>query len=454
MAWIITLPPTKPVATNLQSTVPLASVLVNDANVAVSLTGPAAAMVALESLNGAGAATMLPPQAAGIGTESLGATASSTLQVPVAAAATTEALGAAVAATCAILASSAICTETIGATVAVTCAVPNASASCTEALNAMIAAGVPSTIAAGIAWSAAPPITTNLVQDLNTMVMSSITLGTGAPVATGTSPPSLSVLSGTPPITASFAAPYVEIDITAGGARGTALFSWKLNGVVQATNVATAATVNLAGLSLAMGAGPYATDNVYKIYGAASAWADRSGSPSSWTTSSGGAEPTVLSQDPNLNNLPAIQVAAAKEIFGALTVAQPNTVYVVGWVGLTSGGDIFDGHTTRQAIGMDATALYVYAGTILHLGVRNANMHAFCATFNGASSVGYLDSSASPVPGNAGTNSLVGPSVAGGFPSSGGGGVGRILVYSGAHTQAQVSQIFAYLGQIYGAAWA
>jgi len=80
-------------------------------------------------------------------------------------------------------------------------------------------------------------------------------------VATGTTPPAVSI-SGTAPFTN---VDKIEIDITLGGARGTALFQWKLNGVVQATGVVTAATnvLGTTGLTANFPVGTYNADNVY-----------------------------------------------------------------------------------------------------------------------------------------------------------------------------------------------
>lgn len=81
----------------------------------------------------------------------------------------------------------------------------------------------------------------------------------------GTTPPVVT-LSGTP--TDNF---IIQMAITTGGARGTALFKWSINngGSFVATGVSTAATVALTsgiivtGLTANFSAGTYATDNVY-----------------------------------------------------------------------------------------------------------------------------------------------------------------------------------------------
>ncbi len=60
----------------------------------------------------------------------------------------------------------------------------------------------------------------------------------------------------------------IEVDITTGGSVGVALFSWKLNGVVQQTGQTTASTFVLGstGLTWGFGAGTYVTTDVYTAY--------------------------------------------------------------------------------------------------------------------------------------------------------------------------------------------
>lgn len=93
-----------------------------------------------------------------------------------------------------------------------------------------------------------------------------------AVVAAGTTPPTVT-LTGTP-------TGYhdVRIEVTTGGARGTAVVKWSSDGgATYTTNVTTAATVTLTGTGLtanfATGTN-YSTDNVYTAYGA-KAYRDR-----------------------------------------------------------------------------------------------------------------------------------------------------------------------------------
>jgi len=80
-------------------------------------------------------------------------------------------------------------------------------------------------------------------------------------VSAGTFPPPVT-LTGTP----SGVTGGVVLEITTGGARGTAVFKWSAdNGVTFTTGVTTAASVVLgsSGMTANFAAGPYSTDNVY-----------------------------------------------------------------------------------------------------------------------------------------------------------------------------------------------
>lgn len=86
--------------------------------------------------------------------------------------------------------------------------------------------------------------------------------GLSAVTAAGTTPPTVTV-SGMP----NYSGYSFKIEITTGGARGTAKFRWSVNGGVDwsGTNVTTAATVVLGdtGVTVAFAVGTYATDNEY-----------------------------------------------------------------------------------------------------------------------------------------------------------------------------------------------
>lgn len=116
---------------------------------------------------------------------------------------------------------------------------------------------------------------TSLVNWYDVSNTSSLTLVMGTVVPAGTTPPAVT-LTGTP----TSAVTSLEIDITTGGARGTAIFTWKLNGVAQQTGQTTAATFSLGstGVTANFPTGtPYATNNVYTSNCQPSQWNDLSG---------------------------------------------------------------------------------------------------------------------------------------------------------------------------------
>lgn len=81
-------------------------------------------------------------------------------------------------------------------------------------------------------------------------------------VATGTSPPVVSVAGAGPQSSPS----QLQVQITTGGALGTAIFKWSTNGgATWTSNVTTAATVALGttGLTLSFAAGTYSTTDAY-----------------------------------------------------------------------------------------------------------------------------------------------------------------------------------------------
>jgi hypothetical protein len=173
-----------------------------------------------------------------------------------------------------------------------------------------------------------------------------------------------------------------------------------------------------------------------------SAVADLSGNSVSLVQATGSLQPPYNTSDAAFAGYPSITVTSGKQLTATLSVTQPNTVYVVGRQAISGGAQIFDGAVSRQSFGMNGSGYYLYAGTLYNFTgmARDANAHAFCGIFNGASSVFYIDSSATGQACDLGTNALTNPVISA-FP--GAGADVEVAIFSGAHTQAQVKQMFA-----------
>lgn len=103
--------------------------------------------------------------------------------------------------------------------------------------------------------------------------------------ASGTGPPPNVTFSGTIPLNFG-----LRVEITTGGARGTAVFRWSgNNGTSWTSGVTTAATVDLGnGVTLNFSVGTYATDNVYLLK--VSQWIDQTGNGFHFVTTDANAD--------------------------------------------------------------------------------------------------------------------------------------------------------------------
>ena len=285
-----------------------------------------------------------------------------------------------------------------------------------------------------------------------------VTLVASPVTATGTTPPTIT-LTGTPIAgQSSIATPYVEIDCTLLGALGTWQFTWKLNGTVQQTAVVSATTVALAGSGLTanISAGTAATDNVWKANSVVSAWADLSAVKDNVSQATGSKQPIYLAADSHYNNQPSLSFATAssQNLVSAVAenIAQPLTIYVVGRATSTAGNYAFidsasGGIVTGYAASVTSNTSY-YAGTIVGSSTAVSSVSAMCFMYNGASSAMYVNTSVTAkANGNPGANAM-GQFAVGGAGRGASflqGDMSEILVFSGAHTQANVSRIFAML---------
>ena len=286
-----------------------------------------------------------------------------------------------------------------------------------------------------------------------------VTVVQGPVVATGTTPPTVT-MTGTPATSTNS----LEIDITAPGARGTAVFSWKLNGVVQQTLQLTAATFVLGttGITANFSAGTYTNDNVYKSVVTVSSWADSSGAgiATPVTQSNALLRPVFVASDVRYNLRPTLSFAATGQYLASAAwstpLAQPNTWILVGDItGIAFFMDGING-TNRNAALLNST-IDMYAGAFLTATPATpGSPHVWAFNFAPASlSKLYQDNSQSPLAtGDAGAQTLTGLTL--GAAQDGSttlqGTVARVLCYSVPPTSAQLKAIFAGLGGTYGIA--
>jgi hypothetical protein len=175
---------------------------------------------------------------------------------------------------------------------------------------------------------------------------------------------------------------------------------------------------------------------------------DQSVSGANLTQGTAGAQPAWNATDVKVGNKPTVAIGAGKSLLGALTVAQPLTIYLVAY-NSADGTQMFGGNTSRVDIGRAGVGYYGYAGSAtIGTSAVDANAHAFCFVANDPSSKVFVDSSSVPIgTGFAGTDSLVGPIISN-FPGTG--AVAEVAVYSVAHSSGQIAQLFGYFAARYG----
>jgi len=181
---------------------------------------------------------------------------------------------------------------------------------------------------------------------------------------------------------------------------------------------------------------------------AVSTWADQSGNGNN-LMSLGTNQPTLLPIDTNLGSGSSLVFAGGQKMnSAALTIAQPNTIIVVGRVTTLSGNPgIIDDQTNRQLGYLPGGTTYAMdAGATVSGGVTDTARHAWAWVFNGATSKLYIDATAAPVlSGNAGAGSGTGGLIIGtqstGFMT---GEIAEVIVYSRALSTTELDKIFTY----------
>lgn len=253
-----------------------------------------------------------------------------------------------------------------------------------------------------------------------------VTFGSMASVtATGTSPPTVT-LSGTPASTVQ----KILIEITTGGARGTAIFKWSSNdGTSYTTGVFTGASVSLGstGITAAFATGTYSTDNVYSSRPRSSALASQDGSGSAardLVQANSVSQPQYIYSDASFNNMATLDLAppggssvymrCASLGLSVLPVSTHYAVAILTDVTTSFGGTqraLYDGlSSTAQRQGIITTAsgsqrLRAYAGGNLDSTVDILNVPFVIAVRYGTSGKIWVNSH-TPNTGNSGLQSF------------------------------------------------
>lgn len=181
-------------------------------------------------------------------------------------------------------------------------------------------------------------------------------------------------------------------------------------------------------------------------------WADQSGHARNAAASASGTN-NPLYKTNVVNGKPALLFDGLSHSMDSTgwSLSQPTTIYVVGKTTAPSGGTIFDGITTRQTVLINGSVWSFYAGSLQDSATAtDTNFHVFCAVFNGASSVLYLDG-ASIKAANAGAGGINGFRLGNNtIPNNSWlGHIPEALVFSGAHSAANRTAMTSYLGSSY-----
>ena len=280
-----------------------------------------------------------------------------------------------------------------------------------------------------------------------------VTYVQGPVTATGTTPPAVT-LTGQPvsPSTS------LEIDITLGGLRGTAVFSWKLNGVVQQTLQLTAATFALGttGVTANFAAGTYTNDNVYTSVVVVSTWADQSSLANAAVQATASNRPSYNAVDSSYNGSPSLSFAKAASqsmATGSIaTYAQPYTIIFVANDDAGGAYVVVSGTTSVSGIYTNSGPISIYAGSAHGSATSMSNPTVVAGIFNGANSTLYANSSSVPIlTTSPGSGALDGTVAIGNSGLAGpmNGKIAEVVVYSNALTTSQLRSLFMYLGSRY-----
>jgi len=187
-----------------------------------------------------------------------------------------------------------------------------------------------------------------------------------------------------------------------------------------------------------------------------SAWADQSGNGNNVSQSTGSAQPTFNNVDSSYNGKSTFSFVSANSqaLTGTFTKTQPFTIVLVGHStnSLLNDEFIFGGSGVGIWTASISDEVTSYAGSVLAAANGTAGTPALmAATFNGATSALYVNSSTAVASGNIGTNNMSSISIGGENSQAHflDGKMAEVLIYTGALSAAQVNTLFAYLNNRY-----
>lgn len=184
-----------------------------------------------------------------------------------------------------------------------------------------------------------------------------------------------------------------------------------------------------------------------------SQWGDLSGNANNATQSTEPAQPTYTAS--TIGGRPGLTFDGSGDYLtaGTLSLAQPNTVFVVAQITGTGGTDhtIIDspsGGRHRLGAGSGNTVFSMFAGTQLNWGAADNDAHVWSAVFDGTNSFIAIDGSRAT--GNAGTQSLNILDIGRLGSNWMQGPISELIVVSGRVSDPDVAAVERYLSARYG----
>lgn len=189
-----------------------------------------------------------------------------------------------------------------------------------------------------------------------------------------------------------------------------------------------------------------------------STWADQSGNGNDATQGTAGDQPAYNTSDPAYSKQPTVQFNGSTDymLMNALFPPQPYTAYVVGESTSGTGNEpFFTDAGNGSGMYYFSTGVWgMYAGGTISSTNAIRTPQIFAGIFNTSSSDLYINDPITPAA--SGNISTVNPSVAQYLGTEGLGSfltgkIAELIIYSGVHTQVQVSTVFDYFSARYWA---